>query len=53
MKFDDLDRRKWRNWIRYMTANPVYFEMVCRVPFSKENVQREARKLFGYGPKAR
>jgi hypothetical protein len=47
MNKEHLDRTKRKNWIKYMLANPVYFEWVCRVPFSKENVQSEARKLFG------
>lgn len=53
MQIEYLDRAKRKNWIKYMLANPVYFKWVCGVPFSKETVQREARKLFGYGPKAR
>ena len=30
-----------------MQKNPHYFEWVCGVPYSKKNVQLEARKLFG------
>jgi hypothetical protein len=49
MKREYVDRSKWRTWIIYMLANPLYFEMVCGVPFSKENVHREAKALFRYG----
>lgn len=45
MSFDAINRAKETGYVKYMMANPIYFEDLNRVPTTLENVINEYRRL--------
>ena len=41
-----IDRGTKPGWIKYMNLRPAYFEWLVRKPYTPENVEIEATRLF-------